>query len=187
MVIWCYLPDGTLDNTFGTGGIVTHNSSIYGDSYDSGLSITVDPSGRILVAGRKGLAMGDMMIWCYDANGNLCSDFGTDGTVYYPSTYSWGYSITVDSSRRILVTGMTWPDTISYMDMIIWRFLPDGTLDNTFGTGGIVVHNNAAGGNFHDYGHFIAFDSLGRILVTGVSSRDEITQNGDMTIWRYFP
>jgi uncharacterized delta-60 repeat protein len=60
---------------------------------------------------------------------------------------------------------------------------PDpGTPDTDFGTNGIVVHDNAAGGDGVDIGQSITPDSNGRILVVGWS---ENTVDQDMVIWRY--
>jgi hypothetical protein len=67
--------------------------------------------------------------------------------------------------------------------MIIWRYDGDGTLDETFGNGGIVVHNGAAGGNDADCGNSIYVDSNGKIYVTGYSKNRN--DNYDMVIWKY--
>ena len=70
--------------------------------------------------------------------------------------------------------------------MVIWRYTPDGDLDTTFGTNGIVVHDGAAGqANSIDAGRSLAIDSFGRILVVGVSRNT--AGNDDMVIWRYTP
>ena len=57
-----------------------------------------------------------------------------------------------------------------------------GTLDNSFDTDGIVVHNNAAGGSGDDYGTSITTTASG-VLVTGNSVNS--SDNTDMVIWGY--
>jgi hypothetical protein len=56
-----------------------------------------------------------------------------------------------------------------------------GVLDTTFDSDGIVVHDNAAGGNSHDLGNSIYVDNTGKIYVTGTS----YGSNADMVIWKY--
>jgi uncharacterized delta-60 repeat protein len=62
-----------------------------------------------------------------------------------------------------------------------------GELDTEFNSGGstpgIVVHHNAAGGNYEDAGLSIYVDNNGKIYVTGYSYNG--SRNKDMVIWRY--
>jgi uncharacterized delta-60 repeat protein len=127
MVIWRYNSDGSLDKTFGEGGIVVHDNAAGGKSYDKGNSIYVDKKGRIYVTGSS-----------RNRNGDL--------------------------------------------DMVIWRYNGDGSIDKTFGEGGIVVYNNAAGGKGWDEGNSIYVDNKGRVYVTGFSYNGK---DADMVIWRY--
>ena len=56
-------------------------------------------------------------------------------------------------------------------------------LDNSFDGDGIVVHNDAAGGDANDKGFSIALDSDGNVYVTGYSING--SGNTDMVIWKY--
>ena len=189
MVIWRFHTDGTLDTTFGTGGVVVHNNAAGGNGDDSGRSITVDSQGRILVAGYSLNSSGnsDMVIWRYNADGTLDTSFDGDGIVVHNSAAGgngndYGYSIITDGQGRILVAGQSFNG--SNDDMVIWRYNIFGSLDVSFGTGGIVVHHNAAGGGGNDLGRSIAIDSQGRILVAGHSQN---SSDYDMVVWRYNP
>ncbi len=187
MVIWRYNNNGTLDTTFGNGGIVVNDNAAGGGRSDIGNSITVDSSGRILVTGYSDSSTdSDMVIWRYNNNGTLDTTFGNGGIVVHDNAAGGndddrGNSIIIDSSGRILVTGDSGSDTAAY-DMVIWRYNADGTLDTTFGNGGVVVHNSAAEGDSFDRGNSIAIDSNGRILVAGYSYS---STDSDMVIWRY--
>ncbi len=189
MVIWCYDSNGNLCTNFGTGGIVVYDGGIGPYGIDMGYSITVDPSGRILVTGSSRNASGyiDMVIWCYDSNGNLCTNFGTGGMAHnnVGGGYSFdeGHSLTVDPSLgRILVTGNSWNDVGGY-EMVTWCYDSNGNLCTNFGTGGIVVSDGAAGG-YDDEGHSLTVDpSSGRILVTGYGKN--ALGNNDVVIWCY--
>ena len=190
MVIWRYMPDGSLDSTFGNNGIVVHDNAAGGNKHDYGFSITIDSQGRILVTGSSFNGSDyDMVIWCYDSSGAPCSGFGAGGVVVDDSAaggndYDSGLSVTTDSQDRILVTGDSY-NSSNNSDMVIWRYMPDGSLDSTFGNNGIVVHDNASGGNSDDEGSSITIDSQERILVTGYSYNS--SNNSDMVIWRYMP
>jgi uncharacterized delta-60 repeat protein len=101
-----------------------------------------------------------------------------------------GNSMYVDNNGKIYVTGFSKNSSGYYYnyDMVIWRYNGDGTLDTTFDRDGIVVHNNAAGGNGNDGGNSIYVDSSGKIYVTGYSYNrrsGDRRRNKDMTIWRY--
>ncbi len=186
MVIWRYNPDGTPDSGFGSNGILVNGNAANGDG-SVGKSITIDSQGRILVTGSSfNGSNSDMVLWRYNPDGTLDTTFGNGGMVVSDSTvwgngYDYGNFITTDSQERILVTG--WSRNASgNFDMVIWRFNADGTLDTSFGNGGMVVSGGAAGGSSGNYGSCIATDSQGRILVTGSIFNGF---NGDMAVWRY--
>jgi uncharacterized delta-60 repeat protein len=190
MTIWRYTDTGQLDTSFGNGaGFVVHNGAAEGNYDDFGYSTSLDPTGRILVTGESDNGAGnrDMVIWRYTDTGQLDTSFGNGGIVVHNGAAGGngndsGYSITFDPTGRILVTGES-DNGAGYYDMVIWRYLDTGQLDTSFGNGGIVVHNGAAGGNGNDSGYSITFDPTGRILVTGES--DNGAGNPDMVIWRY--
>jgi uncharacterized delta-60 repeat protein len=121
------------------------------------------------------------------AKGELDKSFGEGGVVVDHNaaggnSADGGNSIYVDKKGRVYVTGYSKNRNGDY-DMVIWRYNGDGSIDKTFGEGGIVVHDNAAGGKGWDEGASIYVDNKGRIYVTGWSKN----RNGDldMVIWRY--
>ena len=186
MVIWRYTDNGTLDTSFGTGGIVVNDNAAGGNGADHGVSITVDANGKILVAGYSWNGTDDdMAIWRYTGNGTLDTTFGTGGIVVQDDAAGGtgadrGASVTVDANGRILVAGYSWNGTDD--DMVIWRYNGDGTLDTSFDTDGMVVHNSAAGGNGADHGWSVSTAANGKIVVAGDSWNGA---NSDMVIWRY--
>jgi uncharacterized delta-60 repeat protein len=190
MVIWRYNSNGSLDTSFGRNGIVVHNNAAGGNGNDVGNSIYVDSNGKIYVTGfsdngsSRYIVICDMVIWKYNSNGSLDKTFGSGGIVVHNNAaggngYDVGNSIYVDSNGKIYVTGYSWN---SNFDMVIWRYNSNGSLDSSFGRNGIVVHNNAAGGNGFNVGNSIYVDSNGKIYVTGFSSNG---RNDDMVIWKY--
>jgi uncharacterized delta-60 repeat protein len=184
MVIWRYNSNGTLDTSFNGTGIVVHN----GVADDEGRSIYVDSTGKIYVTGYSWTSSGnyDMVIWRYNSNGTLDTSFNGTGIVVHHNaaggnSHDEGNSIYIDTTGKIYVTGFS-KNSSGNEDMVIWRYNSDGSLDTSFGNGGIVVHNNAAGGAVHDEGNSIYVDSTGKIYVTGFSWNG---RNLDMVIWKY--
>jgi uncharacterized delta-60 repeat protein len=187
MVIWRYNSDGSIDKTFGEGGIVVDHNAAGGNSNDGGNSIYVDKKGRIYVTGWSYNGKDDdMVIWRYNGDGSIDKTFGEGGIVVDHNAAGGnsndvGYSIYVDNKGRVYVTGYS-VNRNGDKDMVIWRYNEEGKLDKTFGDGGIVVDNNAAGGDRDAWGSLIYVDKKGRIYVTGFSSRKG---GRDMVIWRY--
>jgi len=186
MVIWRYTSNGTLDTTFNGTGFVVYDNTAGGSGADFGNAIAIDSDHKILVTGSSTTTGGttDMVIWRFNANGTVDTGFGGDGIVSAASGTgnASGNAIAIDN-HKILVTGST-TNTAGTMDMVIWRFNANGTLDTTFNSPkGFAVHDNAAGGNGDDSGNAIAIGDQGKILVAG-SSRNS---NGDtdMVVWRY--
>jgi uncharacterized delta-60 repeat protein len=101
------------------------------------------------------------------ATGVLDTTFDGDGIVVHNNAaggngYDEGNSIYVDSNGKIYVTGFS--SNGRNDDMVIWRYNSNGSLDTSFGRNGIVVHNNAAGGNGNDVGNSIYVDNKGRYM-----------------------
>ncbi|MFC1670460.1 SBBP repeat-containing protein [Spirochaetota bacterium] len=187
MAIWKYNSDGTPHSFFGDNGTVIYNFSEAPDSEDWGESIFIDGTGNIYVAGQSYTgATYDMAIWKYNADGIPDSTFGTDGVVFDDNAAGggnadMGNSVFVDSEGRVYVAGNS-DSQLNREDMTIWRYTANGILDTSFGNNGIVVENNAAGGNHVDNG-FSIFVNRGKVYVTGYSINADI--NSDMVIWKY--
>ncbi|MEO7319254.1 MAG: choice-of-anchor D domain-containing protein, partial [Chthoniobacteraceae bacterium] len=159
-----YNTDGSLDNGFGTGGIVT---TPIGSGNDSGRSVALQSDGKILVAGDSRVGSNnDFALVRYNTDGSLDSSFGTGGivTTLIGSIYDYGNSVAVQSDGKILVGGASSSGTNNY-DFALARYMTDGTLDSSFGTGGIVT--TPIGGD--DFGQSVAVQSSGKILVAGYS------------------
>jgi uncharacterized delta-60 repeat protein len=190
MVVWRFNANGTLDTTFNGSGIVVRDNTAGGNGDDSGRAIAIDSDGGILVTGSSTTAGGttDMVVWRFNADGTLDTAFNGSGIVSVASGTgdASGNAIAIDSQGKVLVTGSS-TTAGGTTDMVIWRFNPNGTIDTSFNKSGIipgmVVHNNAAGGDDNDSGNAIAIDSNGRILVAGSSTNS--AGNTDMVVWRF--
>jgi uncharacterized delta-60 repeat protein len=119
-----YTPSGSLDPTFGSGGIVSNN-------LDGSFGAALQSDGKIVAHGVGHLVR-------YNSNGSLDTTFGSKGVVTYPSGFGGGgYGLIViqPSNGDIVVGGdVGYPYTFALL-----RYTPNGTLDPTFGNGGEVV------------------------------------------------
>jgi len=138
MLVARFNSNGTLDPTFAVGGVFIES---FGDVDDEGFGIAVNSSGKIVVTGFTAAAnfTYNMMLMQLNNNGGLDMNFGTDGVVYSDlGNYGVGSAITIQDDDKILIAGSSGelpPGGDS--KMTVWRYHPDGSLDDTFGVDGI--------------------------------------------------
>ncbi len=171
-----YNTDGTLDTTFGTGGIVT--TSI--NNFDRATDIVLQTDGKILVAGYTLSNSGfDFAVVRYNTNGTLDTTFDTDGIVTTNiQNFDMANSIRLQSDGKILVAGVSNLGTPTG-DFTVVRYNTNGSLDTTFGSNGIVTTNI----NNEDFGASLSIQSDGKILLAGTSNVTNST--GDFAVVRY--
>lgn len=152
---------GSLDNSFGSGGVVTYDS---GDD-DYAYAVAIQHDGRIVVAGGSYNGSDyDIAVLRLNDNGAFDSNFGSAGVATYDGENDFGYGMALQGDGKIVVVGGTYKGIKS--DALVVKFHGNGSLDNTFGAAGAVTFN----GGGHDYGHAVAIQSDGRIVVVGESS-----------------
>jgi uncharacterized delta-60 repeat protein len=188
-----YNSDGSLDTTFGNGGVVITNLSV-----DRGVSVTamaMDSLGRIVVVGsyyrfpessrNSFISNSECLVARYNSNGSLDTTFGNGGIVI--TDISGGYdvvhAVVIDSLGRIVIAGSAGPLTgpgLPHSSMALARYDSNGLLDATFANGGIVTTDTATvdtGGRGSSIGG-VAIDGAGRIVAVGSS-------NGAFMLARY--
>lgn len=138
-IIIRYLPNGTLDPSFGTNGTVYLDL----DNTNAGDTIShlqILPNGKILGVGYAGYDAGSGFgAVRLNPDGSLDNTFGNNGIVFrgFGKSRNYPTGITLQSGGKILIGGTLgnyWQD-----DIILLRFLADGSIDNTFGTNGVVL------------------------------------------------
>ncbi len=165
VLILRYNPDGTPDSTFGTGGAAVYSGAQGQDDYS--YSVAVDPNGKILTAGYRWNGNdSDVLVLRYNPDGTPDSTFGTGGAAIYNSGAKKddaGYAIVLQGDGKIVVSGDTWNGTAS--DVLVLRYNGNGTLDSSFGTGGVVTYDTGA---THDEASYaMAIQGDGKIVVAG--------------------
>lgn len=136
-----YGRDGGLDSSFGNGGkLVTP----VGANNDTALALAVQADGRIVVAGstaQPGTGQ-DFLVLRYLADGSLDPAFGSGGKVItaFGNDADRALAVAIQPDGKIVVGGESQSGaSASGVDFALARYLPDGTLDPAFGTGGKVV------------------------------------------------
>jgi uncharacterized delta-60 repeat protein len=125
-----YHTDGTIDGSFGFNGIVSTACPGGGGCYISDALLVSD--GGIMVSG---WVTGDNMVVRYDADGVLDAGFGDGGILL--TDLQFGAPFARQSDDKIVTGGYAAPN-----DAVFHRFLPDVSLDPSFGTAGAVVVPN---------------------------------------------
>ncbi|NVB79133.1 MAG: hypothetical protein HOV81_12100 [Kofleriaceae bacterium] len=138
--------DGNVDTTFGVNGKVFTDFG----SLDSAYAVAVQPDGKIVVAGMATMpgSSFDFAVARYNSDGSPDTTFSGDGkaTVAVGGGLDVAYAVIVQANGRIVLGGETNRATIPYdTDFALVGFLPDGSLDTTFGAQGIAITPVRAG------------------------------------------
>jgi uncharacterized delta-60 repeat protein len=171
-----YLPDGTLDDSFGTGGKVT--TDLLGFD-DQAFALARQPDGKLVAAGEAGA---DFALARYNPDGTLDSSFGSGGVVTtdFAGSVDRVEALALQPDGKLVAGGQAFAG--AGLDFALARYLPDGTLDDSFGSGGKVT-TDLAGGD--DAGFFsVAVLAGGKLVALGSG----FTGTGqDFTLARYNP
>ena len=176
-----YNPNGSLDTTFGDGGLVITTFNSQG-AFASALAI--QPDGKILAAGTKYIHFSsddssdtDFAIARYNSDGSRDTTFGTGGEVAtdFNQKNDDALAIILQPDGNIVAAGdATSPAT--FVDFALTRYLPDGSLDTTFGAAGKVETD--FGGKNLDQAHSVVLQADGKIVAAGTTvSKNGLTQN----------
>ena len=126
------LSAGSLDPTFGTGGIVTTAAiaaQLPGGQATANAEV-VQPDGKVIIAGTAGQVPTAYFLARYDVDGSLDSTFGSGGIVLAQSALASSISaIAIQSDGKIVAAG----------GKDVYRFNSNGSLDTSFGSAGVAT------------------------------------------------
>ena len=158
--------DGSLDADFGAGGIAITVSS---SGIDDAEAVAIAADGSIVVAGSSWNGSNwDFAVIVYDSDGELETDFSTDGiaTTEIGSAGDFGRAVAVQSDGKIVVAGNSYNGADH--DFAVVRYNADGSLDTGFGITSSGKITTAVGSG-NDHGRAVAIDGNGKIVVAGES------------------
>jgi uncharacterized delta-60 repeat protein len=175
--------DGALDSTFGAGGKLLTDVSPF---QDVATSVAIQADGHIVVAGRAGGPDAKFAVVRYDTNGSLDTTFGGgDGiaTINVSKHADGATGVGIQSSGRIVLAGGAAHDGIN-PDFAMVGLTSNGTLDPSFGSGGI-VRTDFSGGS-RDWGRAgLIVQPDDRIVVGGYTIRTLAPKDPLMAMARY--
>lgn len=166
-----YNTNGSLDTTFGEDGFVTHRLTSRMGTSDIIHSLLIQSDGKIIAGGGFSyngyLEPADFAIVRYNADGTLDTSFGTNGITITDlgGTDSDDYikNMVIQSDGKIVAAGNH--ETATDIDFAVVRYNSNGTLDTSFGTGGIVLTD--LNGGDEDFARGVGLQADGKIVVGG--------------------
>ena len=174
-----YLPNGRLDRSFGRGGKVLTEDPTGGDEV---YAVVVQDDGKIVVAGQD---VGTFTLARYTPRGRLDAGFGKGGIaepVFRDDCIPVATAAALQADGKIVVTGMCDADDVN--GFITARYLADGRLDPSFGTGGSVLTD--FGSDRYTNGRAVRIQNDGKIVVAG-ESESESSPTAGLALARYLP
>jgi uncharacterized delta-60 repeat protein len=175
VVLVRYLASGRLDESFGTNGIsLFDRGSALGEVAQSAV---LAPDGKIIVAGVAdvpGPDRQDIFVARFNTDGSLDASFGGRGFVLADASakspdLDWGYAVALQTDGKIVVTGqgsVSGPGERS--DAVLLRFTRSGELDQSFGSGGLLV--DLTGGRATE-AHSLLIQPDGKIVIGSYTDR----------------
>jgi uncharacterized delta-60 repeat protein len=187
---------GDPDGSFGDGGHV----AIDLHDLDEATNVTIDQQDRVVIVGANqdvdNINIAQARVIRFNVDGSRDDSFGIRGTksfTFNGRNYNTASAVAIDRFGRIVVAGLAADssehgtfemldrDYNGTADFALARLKDDGSLDNTFGDGGIAPFVDIGG--LDDVSRAIVIDASDRILVGG--SAANATTNRDFAIVRY--
>jgi uncharacterized delta-60 repeat protein len=156
-----YSGNGSLDSSFGNGGVVTTTIGLYARSG----GVIIQPDGKIVAAGdNHDGTKNTFALARYTITGSLDSNFGNNGVVTTSiGSYAATSDIAIQPDGKIVVLGHS--SIASKMTFALARYSINGSLDADFGNGGILT--TAIGDRA--FGNVLVIQPDGKIVAVGGS------------------
>jgi uncharacterized delta-60 repeat protein len=173
-----YMPDGTLDPTFGGGfvygpgsGLAHYAFSSFFGGAEFATSAALQPDGKLVVVGYSNsinnvsaIGGNDVAVIRLNTDGSLDTGFGTGGRF----SFNLGFderatSVALDGFGGIIIGGTITAGSDS--NMLLLKLTPSGQLDPFFGPGGSLEYDEGGRDVLQD----LHIDAAGRIVVAGYS------------------
>jgi uncharacterized delta-60 repeat protein len=178
-----YNSNGTLDQSFGTGGKVTTMFS----GQEGGQAIAIANNGKIVVAGATSSNRFDFALARYNPDGSLDPTFGAGGkvTTDFAGGTDSARAISLQPDNKIIAAGWRQlTNDSNTRDFALARYNADGSLDTSFGSAGKIATDFAGLG---DFGTALVSQTDGKLVMAGSAFRatGPSTSDNSMVLARY--
>jgi uncharacterized delta-60 repeat protein len=179
-----YLPDGSLDKSFGEAGIV---NTVFAGSKTLTNSVIEQADGKLVVAGTAavdvdGKSVQGMAAARYNPDGTLDGGFGVGGKqVVIAAEPSTARSVVLQPDGKYLLAGHQHRSEGQH-DIVLARLNEDGSIDTAFGINGRDVLPDSHHGN--DFAGNMVSTREGSLVVVGSSATSGTSPLGDALVIR---
>lgn len=155
-----YLPDGSLDPSFGTAGVVTVP---VGTADANFYAVLIQPDGKIVASGYAADTDNDYLAVRFNSNGSLDSSFSGDGIALVNSQQGeFAFASALQADNKIILAGQSYAGTRD--KGLLLRLNTDGSVDSTYnGTGRQVINIDT----FVNHIQGITLQNDGKVLAAG--------------------
>lgn len=152
-----------LDPGFDNDGVVITNH----DEFDEINDLVIQPDGKIVAVGESApfdvlQSHARMIVARYNADGSLDATFGNDGIVTTAvGDQAIANAVALQADGKIVVAGSG--GTSNQTSFVVARYNSNGSLDDSFGNGGIVITSVSSFARLHA----VAIQADGKIVAAG--------------------
>lgn len=135
-----YMPNGMLDTSFGNNGVVVTE---VGNESNAALKVAVAQDNTIVVlANSRNNGVSSQVLLRYLPNGALDTTFGDNGIINIANDPDFTSSnIALYNNGKIAVVSTFFDYQLERITNLISRYLPNGSVDNSFGINGYINPN----------------------------------------------
>ena len=169
---------GVLDTSFSDDGWLLTN---YSGSLDYGYAILVQPDGKLIMAGSFDGTSWDFGLARFNSDGSDDITFDGDGRVHtdFFGNGDEAKALALQADGKIIVAGKAYNNDANRDEFALARYNANGSLDNSFGSGGRVTTDFLGEA---DYATAVAVQADGKIVAAGYAWNGT---NYDFALARY--
>jgi uncharacterized delta-60 repeat protein len=184
--------NGSLDTSFGTGGKLLPFASTNLEKTFGLISMILQPDGKFVLAAATNTAgpplYGYFILARFNSDGSSDASFGSGGVVTshilsQSTDKSAMYHLALQPDGKILACGgvtHATPEGATQGGGVVLRYNADGSPDNTFASGGVLIFDQSAGGSgatIYDTVSDVRIEPDGKIIAAGRSYRNTNAPN----------